>query len=81
MARKYRTGKEVDGIREELNESQAKRDIYRKVINNEVCMKTLIINSNKEDALATIARVTNENPGMTVEEYLDKYKREVMILV
>ena len=44
-------------------------------------MKTLIINSNKEDALATITRVTNENPGMTVEEYLDKYKREVVILV
>ena len=43
-------------------------------------MKELIIKGTAKDVVKIMERIAKENPGMTIEEYLKKYKKDKMEL-
>ena len=43
-------------------------------------MKYLQISGSVKEVELIITRLAEENPGMTVQEYLEKYNQEVMVL-
>jgi len=44
-------------------------------------MKEIIISGNKKEVVEIIERIARDNPGVTIKEYCEKYKRERLVLI
>lgn len=52
--------------------------VYNLFIN--IMGERLVITGSVQDVKATIDRISNQHPGLTVQEYLDKMQREEVVL-